>query len=984
MFRDGGTFKFDRPEVIGIIAPEGIQAGERIRIDPDILKKLPKDTFLLAERKAEDHLAQAEEQAKRDFKRAVDDADSTVASGPIPPHIVRVIVTGSKLAAIKMVRFGLSAGRAIQSGLAELGYSLSSLPSSIIFKIRGYTMRLVAAIKGGYFEREARKIERENRPRGINTKMSQSNFRRMMEAARHRLERYVKFPDPPMVRDAVKPISEKTQKLIASHARALKPSRTRAETAKHIERVRRVGRMRTVLRGPGGAERRLISAMGEMAGPLFRPYFEPLGPKLTPEQRAETFDHIDTHRWLQGYPLTQSAFARMWAAVLDYGHLPTEGEIGQIERFFGAKVAAPFMVHAARASRGGLWKLFARGWIELSGISRGVKAGFDHSNMLRQSVLLTSAYPVKALRAFWKSARAGYGDTFGALGSALARGYRLRAAIRIHASERYARKSDRYMHFGPKAKEWDLVGLDRIRLDAELSPKWTERMQETHSRFWDLVVRAQGQTPLARAALAPLKTVAAGVRASNRLFAVYSNELRTSVYEEIVRSLPSPGQEARDIFAREIVKIRQEIERSEREDNEGAARIARAELDEVKAEAKRPAIERRKELAQFLNVTTGRSTTQLGRLASGRFPSAVFWSLRLQASRIESVFDQLPRALFSPTTPWPTRKLAIREITGTALLTLGVFGALKLLFDSVGDDDDPKRRVKIETDPRSSDFLKVRAGDTTLNVPGGYQEPLRLVAQLLFRERKQFRSGKIVPTRWADTIVMWVRYKLEPVGSALWAAFENKNAIGDIETVPQQFRDLFAPITLEQAVEAIQADGILGSFWSVPEQLGTSVAVRSLDVERQVDDLHLWMRKLSDPGFLDPIMAYRRRHSDTPDDETLQRRYDAQVGAYRSAWYDELWSSFEDGDRLFVGGAAKALVRLGVTRDGARQSALGRKVIEKGRRIPVDVNLLLRSFPVRRSADAIPGEFRDFLGVETTAATGSQAPGWWNTPLPPE
>jgi hypothetical protein len=642
--------------------------------------------------------------------------------------------------------------------------------------------------------------------------------------------------------------------------------------------------------------------------------------------------------------------AEMWKRILDEGYLPTDGEISQIEQIFGTKLALPFMSHAVRMSSSPFWRLFAEGWLELSGVSRGVKASFDHSNVLIQSALLTAAYPIKAMKAGVKSARAGYLETIGVAGSAIARRYSLKAALDTWSSERYGRAHDRYMNNGPKSEAWDRVGLDRIKLDATLSPDWTGRMQETHSRFWDLVRRAEPQNAAAWALLAPLRTVAAGIRASNRIFAVYSNELRTSVYEDVAEALPVKRYKDDPITVAER-RLYTQLGEAIRGKDKARQREVRAEIKDLEDFERGGAIDNRKQLAQFLNATTGRSTSALGQMSSGRLPSAVFWSLRLQASRWESIYHQLPKAMFNPKTPWPIRKLALRQVLGAMALTLGTFAALKFLLEATDTD------VHVETDPRSTDFLRIRIGDTVFNPLGGYQEPLRVLSQVITGQRKDFRTGKLEKTRARDVAVMWLRYKVEPVGSAIWTGLEDKNAVGEIETIPRHLRDLFAPISLENAIEAIQALGWPGAVWALPEQLGAGVQTRIMDVERQIDDLALWMRSKEEPGLLHPARFLMLKAGSGLTPEELQDSYEAQVGAFRSKWYDELFAAYADGDKSGMDEAAKALTRLGAIRKDARTSALGRKIIKKGAKLPSDIRY---KFLLRRHSKAIPSNVKEF------------------------
>ena len=898
--------------------------------------------------RTERQLRAAEERAKQDFKKAVDESTDTLSSGPIPPHIGRLILTGAKLAALKVARLGITIAQSVREALRDLGYSVASVPRRVISEMRAKTIRLVNAMKRGVFDREARKMEREARHPGIHSRMSRENFRNTMRRAKQVMEKFVKFPDPPRVRDAEKPISEGTLEVIAQFADLAKTDRARANLLKHMEFRRRIRRVFEKFMGPGTAEERLTAPMPEMAGELVRNVFDPWGNKLTTEQRAEIFDHIATHRWLEGRVLEQKHLGKVWARILDEGYLPTEGEIGKIELYFGTRVALPFMKHAYRMTGNPFWKLFSDAWIEADGIARGVLASFDHSNTLIQSAPLFWGYPIKGVKALGMSARAGYVETARVIATALARGYSPRAALETWGSEQYARAHERRMHHSPKATEWDAVGLERIRLDASLQPDWTARMQESHSRFWDLVKRAEPQTGTARVFLAPIKTIAAGIRASNRTFAVMSNELRTAVYEETAQSFPARRykNDPIEVVERQLkdrLRAAKGMEAGAKKNR--ALGKAQADIESLEKFKKMGDIDRRTQLASFLNATTGRSTSPFGKAAAGRAGTAVF--------------SKLPGAVLGPKTPWPIRKVALRQVFGTAAAIFGLYAALKLLLETADTD------VEVVLDPRSTDFLriKVRKGamTTTFDPAGSVQEYIRRVVQI-FAGAKNLRTGDIEGRRLADQIVLWVRYKAAPLASAGWTAVENKNAVGDIETIPQQFRDLFTPISLREAYEAIQAWGATGVGLAPFTQFGV-VSTRNMEVERQIDDLKLWMRTKADPSYLHPARVVLLKAGLGLDEEELQDSYTGQVGAYRTKWYDELWSAHADKDKRGVAQAVKALRRLGARRKDVRGSARGREIIREGQDLPLDVRY---KFSDSRDLGAIPKDYDDFMRSQTT------------------
>lgn len=133
-----------------------------------------------------------------------------------------------------------------------------------------------------------------------------------------------------------------------------------------------------------------------------------------------------------------------------------------------------------------------------------------------------------------------------------------------------------------------------------------------------------------------------------------------------------------------------------------------------------------KDLGRFINTSTGRGP--LGNL-QGAAPAlnAVFFSPRLLASRLDLIFSPLTYAKADPF----VRKEAIRsmvQLAGTASVLIGLVSQIK--------------GVKVATDPRNPDWGKVRLGNTRFDIGGGFQQPLRLFAQLATGTAISSTTGK--------------------------------------------------------------------------------------------------------------------------------------------------------------------------------------------------------------------------------------------------
>lgn len=203
------------------------------------------------------------------------------------------------------------------------------------------------------------------------------------------------------------------------------------------------------------------------------------------------------------------------------------------------------------------------------------------------------------------------------------------------------------------------------------------------------------------------------------------------------------------------------------------------------------------DLAKVVNNFTGGA--RVGKI-EGAVPAlnAMFFSPR----KITSTLNILnPVNYISPKISPTARKAAIRQLIGSISISAGLISLARLL-----GSDEP------ETDPRSTNFGKIKLGDTTMDITGGNSTYITLLSRLLSGEIKN-QKGKIVPlgnkigqTSGSSLIGQAIRYKLSPNASLLVDSLTGANAIGEPKTIPQSVLDRFKPMFINSLVELIQSD----------------------------------------------------------------------------------------------------------------------------------------------------------------------------------
>lgn len=258
-------------------------------------------------------------------------------------------------------------------------------------------------------------------------------------------------------------------------------------------------------------------------------------------------------------------------------------------------------------------------------------------------------------------------------------------------------------------------------------------------------------------------------------------------------------------------------------------------------------IETYKQLATLINWATGRGP--IGKAASlTPALNAIFFSTRLQTSRAAMLFGGAKFTSPSVRKAYARMMLAFFGTMGSIV----ALGALAGLWAT-------------EKDPRSSDFGKIRIGNTRLDPWAGFQPIARLIAQIITGERKT-ATGRVQDIARMETMERFFRSKASPVFGLAWDIIEGETFIGEAlsleaEGVGEQVYQRLTPLFIQDLIDAIKEEGWIGGFIAIPAAFGVGAVTY--------------------PGSLD---AYERHIPEIPSDMLLDWQEAIQMGGGRLAY----------------------------------------------------------------------------------------------------
>lgn len=230
-----------------------------------------------------------------------------------------------------------------------------------------------------------------------------------------------------------------------------------------------------------------------------------------------------------------------------------------------------------------------------------------------------------------------------------------------------------------------------------------------------------------------------------------------------------------------------------------------------------PTTKEAKAIADYINITTGRSTLGPNSVVTGL--NTFLFAPRLMVSR----FQFLGRALTAGQLGRGGSLRMRKMLAGEWARLLGGLGVVYGLGALAGGD--------IETDPRSSDFGKIRFGETRLDPLMGLQQAAVFLHRVIGGETKD-KKGKVRDTDF-QTVANFARSKLAPVPGAFFSARFGRKPTGEGTSWAQEGLDLITPMGLGDVTEAVQEQGgVKGSALGILTMLGMRLSTHQEDEKK--------------------------------------------------------------------------------------------------------------------------------------------------------
>lgn len=262
-----------------------------------------------------------------------------------------------------------------------------------------------------------------------------------------------------------------------------------------------------------------------------------------------------------------------------------------------------------------------------------------------------------------------------------------------------------------------------------------------------------------------------GVAGSQRAYATFLNKTRSDVFDHFWESLPLEAQ----------------------------------------------TIENAQRYAHFINAATGRGSLPNAVKNLAPALNAAFFSPRYFVSRFESngmgvkAIADVAKGVAMRQSLDPVAK----QIAGDVLKFYAAGASALTLAAAAG--------ANVELDPRSSDFGKIKVGDTRYDIWAGNQQIARFIAQEASGQRNS--NGVISENPRNRVALNFLRSKLAPLPGLSWDTLKGTTPTGDkVDSTPASLRRIlfneFVPMIAQDIITGAQDGGAFGIAKTLPTIFG--------------------------------------------------------------------------------------------------------------------------------------------------------------------
>lgn len=397
------------------------------------------------------------------------------------------------------------------------------------------------------------------------------------------------------------------------------------------------------------------------------------------------------------------------------------------------------------------WELFKGIALSAANLPRSLMASFDLSAPLRQGIFTAASHPAMFLKNTAKSVGMAFNEDF----------------YNASMKEIGSRPNYKYMQ------------RDKVPF-SDLSTKSTRGPIKPEEVFAGLTAAEK------------LPIIGRGVRASARAYSGFLNKQRADLYDYLFKAAEKSGLDPGLSKVETMIdnKVTQLM-------NAGLTKkeaSMRPELLDLYQQWENGA-EVGQSISKFVGDATGRGTMQTFS-KSGMALNALLFSPRLMMSRLN---------LLNPVSYMKQPSVVRKEYLKSWITMAGAGATIAGAAKALG--------AKVETNPASPDFAKIRIGNTRIDIWGGFSQYFRAAYQIFSGKTKSTITGKTVtagkdfkaPSR-LEIAQRFLEYKTAPVVSLAMDILRGGTAFGEPLDIKNELATRVVPMVVQDAVDLYKED----------------------------------------------------------------------------------------------------------------------------------------------------------------------------------